>query len=194
NSSILGKGATSCLSPWSGNNMSTSAMTQARTDDPSAFLERHYQQLWALRSQEFSDVNLSLQVAALGFSRLDGDWLGVMITPWSINLLLLSGGGTLWGDIPVGQSRYLELPCGTVKFIADDEPGIGPLQYSPLISPVTGLADMAAARQLALASLAAIIPPPPEQETCPHLEPGLSETPPQPLTRRGFLRRLSGKR
>ena len=34
-------------------------------------------------------VNPALRVEAVAFEPWDGHWLGVMVTPWSINLLLL---------------------------------------------------------------------------------------------------------
>lgn len=172
------------------------ALTQARRDDPGAVLEAHYRQIWATQRDALPSPNPRLQVAAIGFSRVDGDWLGVMVTPWFLNLMLLPGGGNLWGDIPAGQRRYLELACGTVQFVADDDPDIGPYQYSSLISPVTSLADMAAARQVAQDALAAVIAQPLEMAADMPRAAGQApdEAPPPMLTRRGFFRRLSGKR
>ena len=172
------------------------APTQARRDDPGAFLEAHYRQIWATQRAALPSPNPCLQVAAIGFSRVDGDWLGVMVTPWFLNLMLLPGGGNLWGDIPAGQRRYLELACGTVHFVADDDPDIGPYQYSSLLAPVTSLADMAAARQVAQDALAAVLTQPLVMAADMPRAAGQAtdEAPPPMLSRRGFLRRLSGKR
>jgi [NiFe] hydrogenase assembly HybE family chaperone len=137
-----------------------------------------------------------LSCRALGFARHRGDWLGVVITQWFVDLYLLPGGGELWGDIPSGQRRYVELPRGTVPFTAADDPQIGPYQYSPLISPVSALPDMAAAMKLAndvlsgiFGELAQPLPVSPAQQ-------GASDQGgnPQLASRRGFLRRLAGKR
>jgi hypothetical protein len=83
-----------------------------------------------------------------------------------------------------------------VPFTAADHPQIGSYQYSPLISPVSVLPDMAAAMKLANDVLSGIFG---------DLAPALPESPAprgvsdqesnQGLTsRRGFLRRLAGKR
>lgn len=165
-------------------------LTQARRDDPSAFLEAHYRQLWATQRDALPSPNESLQVAAIGFSRVDGDWLGVMVTPWFLNLMLLPGGGNLWGDIPAGQRRYLELACGTVQFIADDDSELGPYQYCPLIAPVSAVADMATARQAALDAMATVATPP-----APSVVEAMPAEPAQRnVSRRGFLRALTGRR
>jgi len=160
-----------------------------RADDPSAWLEAHYRAVYAERMADLPFVNAALQVEAVGFDRLRGDWLGVMVTPWFINLFLLNGGGELWGDIPAGQRRYLELPCGTLQFLADDDPVLGPYQYCPLIAPVSEVADMAVARQAAVDALATVFsrPAPPPAEAP-------EQAPPKNVTRRGFLRSLTGRR
>ena len=113
-----------------------------------------------------------------------------MITPWFLNLLLISGGGQLWGDIPAGERRYLNLPCGTLQFLADDDPDIGPYQYCPLIAPVSNLADMATARQVAADALQTVFA---VQAAAAPETPLLAEDQPA-VSRRGFFRRLAGKR
>lgn len=160
-----------------------------RTESPGEWLASHYRQVYAERRHELPDVNPALAVEAVGFTHYQGDWLGVVITPWFLKLFLLSGGGQLWGDIPAGQRRYLNLPCGTLQFIADDDPELGPYQYCPLIAPVTGLPDMAAARQAAVAALAAALGQPAVASP-----PAAADEAPKAVSRRGFLRTLTGRR
>lgn len=175
-----------------------------RLDNPGTFLEAHYQQLWETRMRGLPFVNPALEVAAVGFRQHEGDWLGVVVTPWFLNLFLISGGGRLWGDIPAGERRYLNLPCGTLQFLADDDPHLGPYQYCPLIAPVSGLVSMEQALTAARDALTALLSPPPQLPT--------RETPPPapaPETlsaapvgetarearpsRRAFFRRLAGR-
>lgn len=162
-----------------------------RDDDPTAFLEAHYCHVWQTRMHDMPFVNAALGVEAIGFARHEGDWLGVVITPWFLNLVLVYGGGQLWGDIPAGERRYLNLPCGTMQFLADDDPDIGPYQYCPLIAPVTNLADMAQARVVAVDALKTVFGQP-AAEPAPDLPPMAAEKP--AVSRRGFFRRLAGKR
>lgn len=169
---------------------------QPRADDPSAWLVAHYRQVWQERMADLPFVNPALQVEAVGFTRHQGDWLGVMITPWFINLFLLAGGGELWGDIPAGERRYLNLPCGTLQFLADDDPGLGPYQYCPLIAPVSSVPDMASARQAAADALRTVFAVPAaavaavEPAAPPSAVPGEEKS----VSRRGFLRTLAGRR
>jgi len=164
--------------------------TVPRSDDPSEFLAAHYEHVWQTRRGDLPCINPALAVETIGFSRQQGDWLGVVVTPWFINLFLFSGGGKLWGDIPAGQRRYVNLPCGTLQFIADDDPDFGPYQYCPLIAPVSSVPDMATARQAALDAMAAVIEPPapPVADAVP------AEPAKRDVSRRGFLRALTGRR
>ena len=166
-----------------------------RDDDPTAWLEAHYRHVWESRMRDLPFVNAALAVEAIGFQRVEGDWLGVVITPWFVNLVLVYGGGQLWGDIPAGERRYLNLPCGTLQFLADDDPDLGPYQYCPLIAPVSVLPDMATARQAALEALATVLAPPPETPADPSAKsPGAVDEKPKPVSRRGFLSTLVGRR
>jgi len=167
------------------------AAPNIHVDNPGPALEHFY-----AGQHHRPPVNASLACRAVGFARYRGDWLGVLITPWFVDLYLLPGGGELWGDIPSGQRRYVELPRGTVPFTAADDPRIGAYQFSPLISPVSALSDMAAAVKLANEVLLGIFGKAvrPLAET--HVPEGSRETAgkPEGTSRRGFLRRLAGKR
>lgn len=167
-----------------------------RAESPGEWLAAHFRRVHAERAGELPGVNLALAVEAVGFTRHDGDWLGVMITPWFLDLMLVSGGGGLWGDIPAGQRRYLNLPCGTLPFTAADDPELGPYQYSPLIAPVTALPDMAAARKAAVEALAAALALPVAAiaAAVQPAGPNAADEPPEAVSRRGFLRRLTGRR
>ena len=97
-------------------------MTPIHAQDPAHLLEEHFRRM----AGQNAPLNPRLQVEAIGFSQYLGDWLGVVVTPDFVRLLLLPGGGSLWGDIPAGQRRYLELAGGTHTFfcrgISGDRP------------------------------------------------------------------------
>jgi [NiFe] hydrogenase assembly HybE family chaperone len=165
-------------------------------DDPSALLVCFYDRVWREQMQDLPFVNPALSVEAIGFVRHEGDWIGAMVTPWFLNLLLLPGGGRLWADLPSGEQRCVSFPVGSLDFIADNNPNpdapITAYQYCPLMHPVQHLPDQATARQAALDALAALMQPPsvPRQEA-------LADAPPkdEPAPgRRAFLRGIAGKR
>lgn len=163
-------------------------------NDPSSLIVSFYDKVWREQMQDLPFVNPALSVEAVGFRRVDRDWVGIVITPWFINVFLLPGGGTLWQDLPSGEQRGVVFPVGQLDFIADNNPDpeapITAFQYCPLIHPVQHLADQATSREAAEAALVALFTAPPAAE------PETAEAPveePAPK-RRAFLRGLVGKR
>ena len=169
------------------------------TEDPAVSLEAYCRRLLAAGAVDPAACNGTLQIAAVGFARHAGDWLGVVVTPWCLDLFLLPGGGSLWGDIPAGQRRYVTLPGGTLPFTAVDDLELGPYQHTPLIAPVTALPDMATALRLAreavatLHGVAAALPSATSATASPGASGGM---PPEEAApgRRAFFRRLAGRR
>jgi [NiFe] hydrogenase assembly HybE family chaperone len=148
------------------------------------------------RSEPAGPVNPLLNCASIGFTLCQGDWLGVVITPWFMDLVLLPGGGNLWGDIPAGQRRYVELPQGTVAFTAAEDSRLGAYQHAPLVATVASLPDMAAAVALANQVMLGICGDAMHDAAPPTARPNAgagSLDGPEVPSRRGFLRRLAGK-
>lgn len=115
-----------------------------------------------------------------------GDWLAGVIAPGFVRIFLLPGGGELWGHIPLGQQRYLALGRMDWRFAMAHDPVLGDYQYVDLVQPISAALGMAAARLLASdARLALDLGAPPA---------AASDEPPKPVSRRGFLRALSGRR
>jgi [NiFe] hydrogenase assembly HybE family chaperone len=68
--------------------------------------------------------NTRLEVEAVGFAELDGHRMGVLITPWFMNLILLPGDET-WSTMADGTADSLTMPGDTFEFTIcqDDELG-----------------------------------------------------------------------
>lgn len=167
-------------------------------DDPSAALVDFYTRVWREQMQELPFVNSALAVEAVGFRRCQGDWVGIVVTPWFLNLLLIPGGGALWQDLPAGEQRAVEFPVGELDFIADHDPERQPplvaFQYCPLIHPVQHLATPAMAREAAAAALLALFMPPAAAAADVVTEPARPTAGESVASRRGFLRQLTGQR
>jgi [NiFe] hydrogenase assembly HybE family chaperone len=122
-------------------------------------------------------LNAALRVEAVGFHEWQGQWLGVLVTPWSINVLLLPGSGA-WPKLPAGGERFVDLPAGRFRFTAASDAGLGEYHACSLFSPALEFQDHDAARATATAALSAL------QAT----EPAGDHRPPRVLSRRDFLR------
>ena len=68
--------------------------------------------------------NSRLEVEAVGFAALKEHRLGVLITPWFMNLILLPGDDT-WSTMPDGETASVSMPAETCEFAVcqDDELG-----------------------------------------------------------------------
>ena len=112
-------------------------------------------------------MNERLRVQAFGFERL-GEWrVGVLLTPWFMNLMLLPAEGGEDGEegIPelagaIGETRTVALPAGRVDCIIGGEEGVGRWLFCSLFSPVFEFADHAAAADTARAALEMLLTPP----------------------------------
>ncbi|MGB0683818.1 MAG: [NiFe]-hydrogenase assembly chaperone HybE [Magnetovibrionaceae bacterium] len=104
-------------------------------------------------------LNLSLQVETIGFRSLGDDWIGMLITPWFINLVLLPGDCTAFRARQTGDKVKYSLPAGRFEFIVGHLEGYGVLPSCSLFSPVTEFENQDAARIAAQAAIEAIFDP-----------------------------------
>ncbi len=84
------------------------------------------------------------------FAPWKGYWLGVMLTPWSMNLLLAPRDPAAWRPLPEGEKRQLSFPAGSFDFISAHSAAIGEYLVCSLFSPLLEFADHETARQAAL--------------------------------------------
>jgi [NiFe] hydrogenase assembly HybE family chaperone len=101
-------------------------------------------------------VNPALRVEAVGFHEWQGQWLGVLVTPWSVNILLLPHSAP-WPRLATGAERFVDLPAGRYRFIAGFDADLGEYHACSLFSPALEFVDHAAARATALAALEALL-------------------------------------
>ena len=94
---------------------------EAALPDPSARLNASFRDA-AERMQGLAIVNPALEVEAVGFAPWQDHWLGVMVTPWFMNLVLLPRVRSRWQSIPVGGKRTLQFPAGVYEFIGAPTP------------------------------------------------------------------------
>ena len=81
-------------------------------------------------------VNPRLRVETVGFRLWQGFWVGVLVTPWSINLVLLPGDDVPLEPLRQDEKRAWTFSSGTYQFMGLSEPQLGPCQMCPLLSPV----------------------------------------------------------
>ena len=156
--------------------------------NPAELIKAHFEQMLAMDTANKAGAHPLLQFELIDVVRCEGDWLAAVVTPWAIQLLLLNGGGRLWGDIPAGKLRYVSMPGAVMQFIAETDDELGAWQYASLIDDIDEVADMAAARLVAQDSLQTALGVLQMKNETPLAAPAAH------VSRRGFFRRLAGKR
>jgi len=163
--------------------------------DPSARLSAAFAAV-AARMQGLDCVNRELAVEAVGFAPWEGHWLGVMVTPWFMNLALLPREADRWQPLRPGEKRSYRFPAGVYEFIGATDPGIGDFQMCSLFSPMQEFADQASARAVAQLAREALLDArnaepevrPPAGAPAPHALAQLRDGGAAPMSKRDFLR------
>jgi [NiFe] hydrogenase assembly HybE family chaperone len=109
------------------------------------------------RMQGLPILNPALRVKAVGFQQWQGHCLGVLITPWFLNLMLLPSEGDEWQGLNMGDKQLHQLPSGPYEFILGEESGVGRYQMCSLFSPVFEFADQETAEATAEAVMQALM-------------------------------------
>ena len=121
-------------------------------------IEAAFENIARTRMAGLPFVNPALRVEAVGFSEWQGQLLGVLVTPWSINVVLLPGKGP-WPALAPGAERFVDLPAGRFRFIAGADEALGEYHACSLFSPALQFTDHETARATAAAALAALRDP-----------------------------------
>jgi [NiFe] hydrogenase assembly HybE family chaperone len=116
--------------------------------DPSARLVAGFTAA-AQRMAGLGFCNPALAVEAVGFAPWEGHWLGVVITPWFINLTLTARDPAQWTSLALGAKRRYRFPAGDYEFIGAHDAIAGEYQACSLFSPVLEFDDQASAREVA---------------------------------------------
>jgi [NiFe] hydrogenase assembly HybE family chaperone len=122
---------------------------------PAARLEAAYTRIWRTRMQGLPFLNPRLRVEAVGFRPWEGEWLGALVTPWFVNLVLMPGDGP-WASLRTGDERIVALPAGRYRFIAGHDEELGEHHACSLFSPASDFGDHETARAVAAACLDAL--------------------------------------
>lgn len=102
-------------------------------------------------------VNAALSVQAVGFNRFNKDWLGVLITPWFMNLLMMPGPDSTWHAQQPGTKIEKNFPYGTFEFTLGNETQLGTYALCSLFSPMFQFENQAAALAAAQAALQGLL-------------------------------------
>jgi [NiFe] hydrogenase assembly HybE family chaperone len=92
-------------------------------------------------------LNPALAVEAVGFRPLDKHQLGVLITPWFMNLVLLPAMNTA-SIFSAGGKITIRLPSGPIEFTAACDEELGTYLTAALFGSVSDIPDQETAREI----------------------------------------------
>lgn len=142
-------------------------MTKEAAEAVGARLEQQFRTIHQTAMLDTPLCNDALQVQAIGFRPYDGQALGIVVTPWFMNLVLAPLPGHDFPEGRVGDRRPLKLPAGQVDFMIGELVGFGRLDSCSLFSPVFDFADHKTAGDTAAAVIEALFAVPQQQQGAP---------------------------
>ncbi|MES9868847.1 MAG: [NiFe]-hydrogenase assembly chaperone HybE [Sedimenticola sp.] len=122
-------------------------MTHA--SDIAGRIERCFNRIHTERMQGLPIVNDELSVQALGFQSWNGHQVGIIITPWLMNLIMMPMSEEEWGDLLLDSKREFDFPSRSVTFVLTEFDGLGRCMSSAIHSPMNGFPDQAGAVSVA---------------------------------------------
>ncbi|MGB0497975.1 MAG: [NiFe]-hydrogenase assembly chaperone HybE [Rubricella sp.] len=139
-------------------------------DDPGTALDQDRKRKVDALVAEFREIhnakmrdvplsNRALSVEAVGFREWEGHHLGVLVTPWFMNLTLLPGPGEDWSGLTTGETEIIAFPSGAYPFLHTVRKELGGYKGCSLFSPMAEFASQLAATDVARAVMQAIFDP-----------------------------------
>lgn len=127
-------------------------------------LARHYRGVFETAMRDVPICNLRLDVEAIGFRSFGEAAIGIIVTPWFMNLAICGVEGCDLPKAPFSTTAQWLLPAGCIDFIVGHVEDFGRVDGCSLFSPMDDFADHEMARATAEAVLSALLDPAPSPE------------------------------
>lgn len=127
--------------------------------DPAPRLTAVFECVLADKMRGLPFVDPAIRVEAVAFAPWKHYWLGVMLTPWAMNLMLVPRERASWRPLPVGEKRRYAFPAGHFDFISAHDDAIGEFLMCSLFSPLPQFPDHETARETARLAREALFEP-----------------------------------
>jgi len=131
--------------------MTAQAIQMSTIEQKADLLESVFNQIYRERMHDVPIINTNIEVSAVDFQPWQDSYIGVLITPWFMNLMLLPGESENWDDKQELSTTTHRFPSGNYEFLTGFEPDIGKYQMCSLFSPMFDFADNNAALETAQA-------------------------------------------
>ena len=119
-------------------------------------------------------LNPELSVEVVGLQEWKEQWFCVLITPWFMNLMLLSDQPVPYTEAANGEKCSVEPPCGPVTFLRGGTEDFGMFQAHSIASPMDVYKTQNQVRAAARRALASMRTPPRPEPAPPPAQPVVS--------------------
>lgn len=127
---------------------------EARISAQVGALLADFREIWHSKMRDVPLVNKALAIEAVGFRAHQGRGLGVLISPWFMNLVLLPAAGEDWSSLTPGAKETLVFPSGSYEFIHNRREMVGGYKACALFSAMGDFSSQLQAREVAQAVMA----------------------------------------
>ncbi len=104
-------------------------------------LEKTFNTIHQVQMQGIPILNTAISVQAVGFQEYEDRIIGVIITPWLMNLVMLAGEKDDWSHLEMGKKQLHEFSSKTYKFMVNEIDGFGKCQTHSIFSPMQDFAS-----------------------------------------------------
>jgi [NiFe] hydrogenase assembly HybE family chaperone len=125
--------------------------------DPAERIEGVYQRILHERMQGLPMLNAALRVEAVDFQPWHRQWLGALVTPWTMLLVLMPNDSAAWQSVSDNRRRFVEFPAGKFAFLGNVEPEVGEYQTCSLFAQMSQFPAQHVAIMTARASLVSLL-------------------------------------
>ncbi len=115
-----------------------------------------FTEIWHAKMRDVPIVNKLLHVQAVGFRMHEGRPLGVLMSPWFMNLILLPSDDDDWSSLTPGAKEVIAFPSGQYEFIHNTREQSGGYKACSLFSPMHDFKTQAQAVDVANAVMVAL--------------------------------------
>ena len=119
-------------------------------------LEADFVEIWHGKMRGVPLANKFLHVQAVGFRLHEGRPLGVLISPWFMNLVQLPAEGEDWGELKAGEKEIIAFPSGDYEFLHNTREMVGGYKACSLFSMMGDFRTQAQAVEVATAVMEAL--------------------------------------
>lgn len=128
-----------------------SAAVMAEMERRTGALVADFTEVFNARMRDMPMINHALHVQAVGFQAWEGGFLGVLVSPLSMNLVFLPPAG--YAVLPPTSRQTLAFPSGEYEFLHNSRELTGPYLACSLFSPMGDFTSQLQAVEIARATM-----------------------------------------